>query len=73
MHKAVKARYKQKMDAEKKNKEKMDVELPEHSKAYEALKAAVLDTQTLVEVNGTKIALCFTTHTTNVNLCSGGS
>lgn len=46
---AVRAQYKKKMDLERKNKEKTDVELSDHSKIYESMKAAVFDTQKLVE------------------------
>lgn len=46
---AVRAHYKKKMDIEKRNKEQTEGELSEHSKIYENMKAAVYDTQKLVE------------------------
>lgn len=46
---AVRAHYKKKMDAERRNREQTEVELSEHSKIYENMKAAVFDTQKLVE------------------------
>lgn len=46
---AVRAHYKKKVDAERRNKEQTEVELSEHSKIYENMKAAVYDTQKLVE------------------------
>lgn len=46
---AVRAQYKKKMDMERRNKEKETVELSEHSKMYENMKAAVFDTQRMVE------------------------
>lgn len=46
---AVRAHYKKKIDAERRNKEQNEVELSEHSKLYENMKAAVYDTQKMVE------------------------
>lgn len=49
-HKLVSEHYKKQQMVENKNEDVLNLSLPEHSKAYEALRAAVLDTQTLVEV-----------------------
>ncbi|KAJ8970893.1 hypothetical protein NQ314_000980 [Rhamnusium bicolor] len=46
---AVKAQYNKKMEAERINSAKYEVPVSEHTKQYEQMKAAVFDTQKLVE------------------------
>lgn len=48
--KVVRAAYKFKTDAEQQIKDKTTLPTSEHTKKYEEMKAAVFDTQKLVEV-----------------------